>query len=195
MRLLTFLNQNLLDPLRVDINSYIPLENPFTFEGAHGPWNEVELHNAFLKANVFEMDVPSVTHHPAMFSLSPNGSTDLSTMSLGRQTWRLNVTKVGLMNRKDDLAEGGKKTLNRKWKTGSVILTASQLLFCRDPTWASVLVSERSDQQPTALSNTTFRPDEFFSLKDAVAVFDCSYKKVDFSPLKYGLNWADRSTV
>jgi len=192
--LLTFLNQNLLDPLRVDINSYIPLENPFTFEGAHGPWNEVELHNAFLKANVFEMDVPSVNHQPAMFNLSPN-STDIPTMSLGRQAWQLNVTKVGLMNRKDDLAEGGKKTLNRKWKTWSVILTESQLLFCRDPTWASVLLSERSDQQPTVLSNTTFRPDEFFSLKDAVAVFDCSYKKVDFWSLEHGSDWADRSTV
>jgi len=179
--LLTFLNQNLLDPLRIDINSYIPLENPFTFEGAHGPWNEIELHNAFLKAKVFEMDVPSVSRQPAMFSLSPNGSKDLPTMSLGRQTWRLKVTKVGLLNRKDDLTEGGKKTLNRKWKTWSVVLTGSQLLFCRDPTWASVLLplSEGSDQQPTALSNTTFRPDEFFSLKGAIAVFDCSYKKVD----------------
>jgi hypothetical protein len=39
------------------------------------------------------------------------------------------MTKVGLLTRKDDLLEGGKRGNWRKWKQWTVILTGSQLLF------------------------------------------------------------------
>lgn len=41
----------------------------------------------------------------------------------------LKITKVGLLSRKEDLAEGGKKAQSRKWRGWSVVLTGSQLLF------------------------------------------------------------------
>lgn len=41
----------------------------------------------------------------------------------------LKITKIGLLSRKEDLAEGGKKAASRKWKGWSVVLTGSQLLF------------------------------------------------------------------
>lgn len=41
----------------------------------------------------------------------------------------LKITKVGLLSRKEDLAEGGKKAASRKWKAWTVVLTGSQLLF------------------------------------------------------------------
>lgn len=41
----------------------------------------------------------------------------------------LKITKVGLLSRKDDLTEGGKKAASRKWRGWSVVLTGSQLLF------------------------------------------------------------------
>lgn len=41
----------------------------------------------------------------------------------------LKITKVGLLSRKEDLAEGGKKAASRKWRGWSVVLTGSQLLF------------------------------------------------------------------
>jgi hypothetical protein len=41
----------------------------------------------------------------------------------------IRMSKVGLLTRKDDLLEGGKKGNWRKWKQWTVILTGSQLLF------------------------------------------------------------------
>lgn len=41
---------------------------------------------------------------------------------------RLRITKVGLLSRKEDVLDG-KKASSRKWKTYSVVLTGSQLLF------------------------------------------------------------------
>lgn len=39
------------------------------------------------------------------------------------------MVKTGLLDYKDDLAEGGKKASGRKWKTCSVILTPQHLLI------------------------------------------------------------------
>lgn len=41
----------------------------------------------------------------------------------------LKITKVGLLSRKEDLIEGGRKSASRKWRGWSVVLTGSQLLF------------------------------------------------------------------
>jgi len=96
------------------------------------------------------------------------------------EIWMLKMAKVGLLDRKDDTVEGGKKAINRKWKTWSVILTGSQLLFFRDPSWATSLLAqhESPDGHVIVPQVSLFKPDELLSVKDAVAVFDKSYTKV-----------------
>lgn len=91
--------------------------------------------------------------------------------------WTLKVTKVGLLDRKDDTVEGGKKATNRKWKTWSVLLTGSQLLLFRDSSWATLLL-DSPDGHVVIPQASLFKPDELLSVKDAIAVFDKSYTKV-----------------
>lgn len=169
---------------------YIPLESPYTYEGTNGPWNEQELHCAFVKARVIEIVLPIMDRPSALFRSSPSDNpgalvgnfNDLSNVPSSKgKTWNLKITKCGLLNRKDDTLEGGKKNLNRKWKLWSVVLTGSQLLFFRDSTWVSKLQTPSIDSSvhhAIPLPTTILRPDELFSLKDAIAVHDRSYSKV-----------------
>lgn len=96
------------------------------------------------------------------------------------EVWTLKVAKVALLNRKDDLLPGGKKAMSRKWRPWSVILTGSQLLFFRDTSWATNLVAqfETSGGQVIFPHAAIFKPDELYSVKDAIAVYDRSYTKV-----------------
>ena len=84
-----------------------------------------------------------------------------------------------------DLRGKGKKEARReerarKWKEWSVLLTGSQLLFHRDPLWAQSIQSRLdSNDNVVALNHASMpRPDEMYSVRDAVAVFDRSYTKV-----------------
>ena len=102
----------------------------------------------------------------------------IRSSSLADNLGALKVTKIGLLNRKDDVLEGGKRASNRKWKQWTVILTGSQLLFFRDPSSFLGAQSVPADGQVTLPQVTMGRPDELMSVKDAVAVFDRSYLKV-----------------
>jgi hypothetical protein len=84
----------------------------------------------------------------------------------------------------DDLGDGGKKASSKKWKSWSVILTGSQLLFFKDPIWALTLLEQaRSSVDQTSSQllfprMTSFKPDEVFPVKDCIAVFDRGYAEV-----------------
>jgi hypothetical protein len=112
--------------------------------------------------------------------MSNTASIVPDTADVSREVWTLKVTKVGLLNRKDDAMEGWRKSSNRKWKQWSAILTGSQLLLFRDPSWAAALLAqiETPDGQPLLPQTAVFKPDEVLSMKDFVAVFDKSYTKV-----------------
>ena len=181
-------SQNLLDPLRVPIENFVPFESPYSYKGTGEPWDDENLHNAFACAVSIEVGaMGNYKASPPFFGLS-GGGLPSSMMNMGAmpgiypetgEIWTLKVTKVGLLNRKDDTLEGGKKSINRKWKIWSVILTGSQLLLFRDLSWAATFLqqSELSDSQilPQA---PLFKPDELLSVKDAIAVYDKSYVKV-----------------
>lgn len=112
------------------------------------------------------------------------------------EVWTLKVTKVGLLlrkgfafaiisnsfsdPRKDDMLNGGKRSGNRKWKEWAVILTASQLLFFRDTTLATIelLQEQIGADGESQISSTLLHPEEILSLKDCVAVYDMAYTKV-----------------
>ncbi|KAF8213391.1 hypothetical protein K438DRAFT_1902493 [Mycena galopus ATCC 62051] len=182
---------NLLGPLRVDVEAYVPRENPYSFQGTAGPWDEQDLQLAFAKANVIEVSAATTFRVTTLLSLSPGGGPPLNPMggfpdtgalteTPSGEVSTLRVTKVGILNRKDEFLEGGKKSSNRKWRPWSVILTGSQLLLFRDPAWATALLAqtELPDAQ-VVFPQTVFKPDELLSVKDAVAVFDRSYTKYD----------------
>ncbi|KDR85154.1 hypothetical protein GALMADRAFT_233811 [Galerina marginata CBS 339.88] len=187
------ITNHLLEPLRVDVNAYISLENPFSYEGTNGPWDEQEVHEAFVNAGVIEIYTPAVNRTPPMFNRITNGKSgsfiasgggDLFDLSRPKvEAWNLKLTKVGLLNRKDDVLEGGRKSSNRKWKAWSVVLTGSQLLFFRDLTWAPALSHSSISPSECVVPPPTseFRPDESFSVKDAIAVYDRSYTKYNFT--------------
>ncbi|KAF7339914.1 Arf guanine nucleotide exchange factor sec74 [Mycena venus] len=184
---------NMLGPLRVDVDSYVPRENPYSFQGTAGPWDEQDLQLAFAKANVIEVGAATSFRVTTLLSLGPGGGPPMSPMGAFPDTGALpevssgevlslRVTKVGILNRKDDFLEGGKKSSNRKWRPWSVILTGSQLLLFRDPAWAAGLIAQaESPDAQFAFPQTVFRPDELLSVKDAIAVFDRSYTKYENS--------------
>ena len=99
----------------------------------------------------------------------------------------LKITKFGLLNRKDDVLEGGRRANNRKWKPWSVILTGSQLLLFRDPAWATTLLvkPETPNGQLLFPQTSLFKPDELLSVKDSIALYDKSYSKVLVDELVY----------
>ena len=79
----------------------------------------------------------------------------------------------------DDLMEGSRRYMYRKWKEWTVILTGSQLLFFRETSLANDLLAHQfSGAEYVPSSEQTFlRPDEIISLKDCIAVYDLSYTK------------------
>ncbi|KAL0580317.1 hypothetical protein V5O48_001734 [Marasmius crinis-equi] len=173
------ISNNLLGPLRVDVETHVPLEEPYSYEGTRGPWDENELLRSFAQPSVVKVGPDPARATPAIFSLTVAGGPPSPMVGIGSppldrhhppESAKLRVTKAGVLNRKDDILMGGKKASSRKWRPWTVILTGSQLLLFRDPAWANSLFSEH-------LSLQTFKPDELLSVKDCIAVFDKSYVK------------------
>jgi hypothetical protein len=181
----------------VNVEEYVPLESPYSYHGTTGAWDHEVLQRAFAKAGRIEVDATEERRiSTAFFGLSVGGASSPvmggggsltltagafpDVLSVPRDVWTLKVTKVGVLSRKDETAEGGKKASSRKWKEWSVVLTGSQLLFFRDPSWATGLLAESTstDGQAMITNTSLLRPDELLSVKDAVAVFDRSYNKV-----------------
>ena len=84
------------------------------------------------------------------------------------------------MHRKDDLLEGGKKPMNRKWRACGVALTGSQLVFSRDLAWLDSFVAqaETHDGKASTPPCINLKVDELLSVKNAIAVYDKTYTKV-----------------
>jgi hypothetical protein len=177
--------QNLLEPLRVPVETHVPLESPYSYKGTEEQWNEEELQRAFARAAVIEVGAVDTSKSSSPFlSVSvggipgPTGTAPEFLPATG-ELWTLKVAKVGLLARKDDTVEGGKKATNRKWKTWSVILTGSQLLLFRDSSWATSLLAQSKSDEPVIIPQASlFKPDELLSVKDSIAIFDKSYTKV-----------------
>lgn len=184
-RKLTPLFQNLLDQLRVKVEEYIPLENPFRWDGTGASWDYDEILLAFSKSLVITISsVESARLPAAFFGLTVGGFPGSSMGGIPDvypappEMRNLKIIKVTTLHRKDDVLEGGKKPHNRKWRPYSVALTQSQILLFRDLTWTTVLLSWNGTPNQAPFQSTLFRPDEIIPLKDALAVFDRSYTKV-----------------
>lgn len=178
--------QNLLDQLRVNVEGQISLENPFRWDGTGTSWNYDEILLAFDKGHMVQIVPTDMRSTTLFFGLSVGGNPSPSLNGLGgvpealsvSETWPIKFTKIAVLSRKDELLEGGKKSLNRKWRTYSVALTRSQLLLFRDISWSSTLLSWNDPPRKPPIPSTLFKPDEIISLHDALAVLDRSYSKV-----------------
>uniref|UniRef100_D8PK97 SEC7 domain-containing protein n=1 Tax=Schizophyllum commune (strain H4-8 / FGSC 9210) TaxID=578458 RepID=D8PK97_SCHCM len=185
------ITRNQLGHLRIDIGSIIPNRSPFLYQGTAGPWDADELHRVFAQAGMIEVGAVdptalqrvnpfftmAATAQPTPMIASPLG--EISRSPPQERVYTLKLTKVDLLNRKEDLLEGGRKSTNRKWRSWSVMLTGSQLFFFRDASWAETLkdyaeLGSNSQMLPPPGVN---QPDEWVSVKDAVAVYDRSYTK------------------
>ncbi|KAF8581359.1 hypothetical protein K439DRAFT_1354089 [Ramaria rubella] len=176
------ITQNLLGPLRADIHDHLPKSNPFLYEGTEWPWDTQRLHHLFALAQVVQVHVDT-TSPP---SPNPGTSSTLSTPTRRKSVVLpsladariLRIARAGVLARKEDTTEGGKKSTNRKWRAWSVVLTGSQLLFFRDPNFASHLLGLPMDgPNDSAPEHGLLNPDEIVSLQGCIAVFDTTYTK------------------
>ena len=140
------------------------------------------IHEMFLQARSADLNMETSLVSPTFFNLSSpmlptsSASDDFVPAYTG---CAVKLVKVGILNRKDDITEGGKRAIARKWKGWGAIVTASQLLFYRDAT--HVMNIQRQSNESADLPPPRIvlpRPDEFWSLKNTLAVLDTSYTKV-----------------
>jgi len=196
------ITQGRLNELRIEVDKTISKESPYSPNGAPGPWDEEELRKAFANAMVVRSGTEEYDHTrsprrhasaPTIASHTGNGavlltpfgggisppSTHLASSATREQRYKL--TKVGILNRKDDLADGGNRvpSRGRKWRTYSVVLTGSSLLFFKNLNWyreieEGGLLAEGGHALHGALQGA----DETISLNGAIAVIDTTYTKV-----------------
>jgi len=147
-----------------------------------GNTNYEEIHEKFLRARSADLNMESSLVSPAFFNISsptlPTNSVDDDALP-PYAGCGVKLVKIGILNRKDDVVEGGKRAIARKWKGWGAIVTNTQLLFYRDATQVMNIrrqVRESVDLPPprTVLA----KPDELWSLKNTLAVSDKSYTKV-----------------
>lgn len=160
----------------------MPLANPYTFRVPMDDPNYGQIHEKFLQARNADLNVENPLVSPAFFNIStpilpvsPAGNDP----ALPHTGCVVKLVKVGILNRKDDIVEGGKRAYARKWKGWGAIVTNSQLLFYRDAAHAMNIQQqfmESTDLPPLRI--VLARPDELWSLKNTLAVSDKSYTKV-----------------
>jgi len=195
------ITQGGLDQVRIEVDKTIPKETPYSANGAPEAWDEEELRKAFANAMVVRSGVgeydhtrsprrhastPTFTLHTGNAAVSPTSFGGLipspvihlaSSTTAGEQRYKL--TKVGILNRKDDLADGGVPSRGRKWRTCSVVLTGSSLLFFKNLNWyREIEEGGLLEEGGHALHGALQGADETISLNDAIAVIDATYTKV-----------------
>ena len=168
----------------MDVEALDSLEDPFSYHGTLTSFNEEELRMSFAKAGVIEVSSEARRASASVFAVSVGGFVAIpeaeSVTTTPDRDVVLKVANVGLLQRRDIALEGGKRAPARKWREWSVVLTATQMLFFRDPIWATHLQEQAAAgaEQLLMPPSSLLRPDEVLNIKDAVAVYDRSYAKV-----------------
>ncbi|WVN89691.1 uncharacterized protein L203_104921 [Cryptococcus depauperatus CBS 7841] len=163
-----------LNPLRVDVSKQIPAQNPYSCLGTRSFFDFEGLSRIFASAHKLLIPIPQKKGPGKLATPSKKQS-----MTFEETEMSLRVTKVGLISRKDEGSANSGKKSSRRWRSWSLILTQSQLLFFKDPLWALTLLEQIksnmvSDEGGHLLlpRTTVFKPDEVFPVKDCIAVFD-----------------------
>jgi len=144
--------------------------------------NYEEVHEKFLRARSADLNMETSLVSPVFFNIS---SPMLPMSSVNDDAVPpyagcvVKLVKIGILNRKDDVVEGGKRAIARKWKGWGAIVTNTQLLFYRDATQVMNIRRQVKESVNLPPPRTVLaRPDELWSLKNTLAVSDKSYTKV-----------------
>lgn len=173
-----------LETLRPTLKDVIETEDTY----GTSPINSEENHKAFVHAAVLQ--IVSARSRPDAF-MTQATITNPAEAQVGLVS--IKVAKVGLLWRKSTK----KKKAKSPWQEWGVILTDSKLYFFKDIGWVKKLVSQYEGQpKVTARSAplvfkppmTSFDPDAWMSVEDAVALTDSSYRrhKNAFTFIKHG---------
>ncbi|KAH9937596.1 uncharacterized protein B0H18DRAFT_1100723 [Fomitopsis serialis] len=180
------ITRDLLNDLRVNVASIVPPESPYFYRGTGGSWDEDELLRAFTMAGAIAIVTEGQYGTTPFFGLSVSGgpgplqapvTAGMPTLGAYGGMATVRITKVGLLLRKEDIVEGGRRAINRKWREWCVVLTGSHLLFFRDPSWVTSIQATLASGRRHVSQPLMPQPDEYVSVKDCVAVFDKSYSK------------------
>ncbi|KAG8856324.1 hypothetical protein FRB96_006475 [Tulasnella sp. 330] len=184
------ITRKLLVPLRADVETQIPQDNPYLYTGTAGAWDEQSLQLAFAHARPLQMSSQHVPNRrrgslPLSTLISDGHPSDTTFNKASAAT--IKVIMIGILNRKEDVLEGGRKAPSRKWKEWGVLLTGSQLLFFRDSSVVTNAMTTRPRKDGPSkstgelvsvpLSMPSSQPDEVVSLRDSIALYDTSYDK------------------
>ncbi|KAI5452190.1 hypothetical protein NCC49_001125 [Naganishia albida] len=163
-----------ISPLQISSTTWIPKEDPMSYIGNWRVLDRAWVEGRFRFAPAIDVVKPAI---------STRKPDDATTSVL-----RLKVIKAGLLSRKDDFAPPGRKNHSKKWRSWSVILTNTQLIFLKDTIWALTLneqierLNSNSALSPGTLllsTFTDFKPDEVIGLTESAAVYDRSYAKYE----------------
>lgn len=172
------ITNNLLEHMRREVEDCVPLDEPYRYDAGTHLWSDEELQKAFSSAGVIEVEASG--GRPSNYANPADHANEVAPLPSSPSSMTIRVTKVGLLNRKDDVGLRGKRNTFRKWRIWSVLLTGSQLLFFRDASIAETVLQSLSAPSDGSDSIASLaRPDEILSVKDSVAVFDRNYTKHD----------------
>jgi hypothetical protein len=183
------IKQGRLSEFRPWIEQLIPEDDPYSWTGTEGNLDVAFLTETYMASPSIEI---STQRRPSLMTSSAGAppSVDFTGGLDSDPSVTLRVFKVGIINRKDDVAEKGKRT-SRKWKSCGVILSSSQLLFFRDLVWIDALKAQMAEQVAAASPEERrlgivitprirdLKPDDVLSLGDALAISDDTYDKHD----------------
>jgi hypothetical protein len=99
------------------------------------------------------------------------------------------LSKIGILNRKDDIVEGGKRAIARKWKGWGAIVTNSQLLFYRDAAQVmNIQATIRGIGRPSPAANRINETRRALVSEEHSQRMDKSYSKVFLRSVRVSLS-------
>ncbi|OBZ87260.1 Protein transport protein sec73 [Choanephora cucurbitarum] len=167
-------SQTNTNPWMIDLaqklEQLMPAENSYSYKRTLKPIPIMEIHLSLLKAK-------------SLCLAGVKSRQDTSDQS-SNSTFQVRVTKAGILDRKYDLLQGGKKATARGWRPLGVILSGSQIIFFAD------LVAYQQWLETGSPTNSSFhslssniptpaylRPVQIISLSYAVCICDEQYTK------------------
>lgn len=175
---------NKLEVLRPSLKDVIETEDTYSTS----PINSVDNHRAFVHAAVLQ--IVSARSRPDAFTTQAT-ITNPAEAQAGLVS--IKVAKVGLLWRKS----AKKKKAKSPWQEWGAILTDSKLYFFKDIGWVKKLIGQyEGHAKATARGGplifkpplTSFEPDAWMAMDDAVALLDSGYRKHKnaFTFIKHG---------
>ncbi|KAK4515218.1 trifunctional histidinol dehydrogenase [Mucor velutinosus] len=159
-------SQALLADLGQKLEQLMPAENTFSYKRTLKPIPIMEVHFSILRAK--SLCLAGVR--------SRYGGGGSSGSDSNTNTFTIRVTKAGILDRKYDLTQGGKKATARGWRPFGCILSGSQIIFFADISSFQNWLDHREDQEQQEETVTPRRNNSFpaFSSLAAAAAADSS---------------------